>query len=233
MPVAFRLIMTCMPCLVKHHRKMNVGERIRLLRERKRMSATHLAARAGLDQSYLSKVEKGKAGYTGDGLAKIVAGLGTTMADFFGTANVEEVRLQDSIQVPILDYVQAGLPVEIAATFGPDDVLGYVAVDAPGAAPNDIFGMLIKGTSMLPDFNQGDCVIMQRSLSPQPGDYVVAVNGEGESVFKRYRVVKTDEQGRTVFALVPTNSDFPTMTSDELPLLVRATMIEHRIYRRR
>lgn len=35
------------------------------------------------------------------------------------------------------------------------------------------------------------------------------------------------------FELVPLNSDYPTLSSENTPLMIIGTMIEHRIYRRK
>jgi SOS-response transcriptional repressor LexA len=112
-----------------------------------------------------------------------------------------------------------------------DEAAEHVLVDAEDI--NDMFALAIRGDSMLPDFGEGDLVIIRRSMAPRPGDFVVAADGTGEAKFRRYKVVKVDEHGKTVFALVPLNGDFPTLNSDELPLAVRGVMIEHRKYRRR
>jgi SOS-response transcriptional repressor LexA len=70
-------------------------------------------------------------------------------------------------------------------------------------------------------------------VQPQPGDFVVAQNGEGEATFKKFRPRGANEIGQLVFELVPLNEDYPTMRSDLMPIRIIGTMIEHRKYRRR
>ncbi len=86
---------------------------------------------------------------------------------------------------------------------------------------------------MLPEFKPGDRVIIDPSTSPQPGDYVVAKNGEEEATFKKYRPRGVNERGDVVFELVPLNEDYPSMRSDVTPIRIVGTMVEHRKYRRR
>lgn len=86
---------------------------------------------------------------------------------------------------------------------------------------------------MLPDFQPGDRVIIDPSVRPQPGDYVVAKNGEEEATFKKYRLRSINEQGVEVFELVPLNPDYPSIRSDEVPIKIVGTMVEVRKYRRR
>ena len=58
---------------------------------------------------------------------------------------------------------------------------------------------------MAPEFLPGDSIVVDASLSPQPGSYVIAQNGSYEATFKKYRVIGYDEYGREEFELVPLN----------------------------
>jgi SOS-response transcriptional repressor LexA len=221
--------MTCITGIVKETFWMRVGERIRELREKKKMAGVQLATRAGVNQSYLSMLERGQAGFSEEGLEKIAKALGTDVAGLFGGGNVTPVALTDGAKVPIVDYTQALLASGPSA--GVVNDAEFVLVDAEDI--NDLFALAVRGNSMLPDFSEGDLVIVRRSLPPRPGDFVVAADGTGEAKFRRYKVLKVDERGKIVFALVPMNDDFPTLNSDELPLAVRGVMVEHRRFRRR
>lgn len=95
------------------------------------------------------------------------------------------------------------------------------------------FALEIKGDSMLPEFKPGDRVIIDPAIFPQPGDFVVAKNGDDEATFKKYRPRTMDEHGDVVFELVPLNEDYPSMRSDQGPIRIIGTMVEHRKYRRR
>lgn len=117
---------------------------------------------------------------------------------------------------------------------------------APGAASEYLltdlpvsrytFALEIKGTSMLPEFKEGDRVIIDPEVRPQPGDFVAAktmdAHGHGEATFKKYRPRGTNDKGQEVFELSPLNEDFPSLRSDTTPLEIIGTMVEHRRYRR-
>lgn len=206
---------------------MGVGERIRELREKRKMAGVHLASRAGVNQSYLSKLERGKAGFSEEGLEKIARALGTSVATLFGSGSLAVAPLTAGVAVPILDYTQAGDPPDLA---GKNEVEEYVLVNGEGNG--DLFALYIRDNSNFPEFRIGDLIIVERSMRPRPGDFVIAVDGSGHAIFRRYKVLKTSERGETIFALVPLNDDFPTLRSDELPLALRGVMVEHRKYRR-
>ena len=60
-----------------------VGQRIRELREQLGISQEELAARANLDRTYITSVERGKRNISIGTLEKIVVQLNCTMHEFF------------------------------------------------------------------------------------------------------------------------------------------------------
>ncbi|MBO0995396.1 helix-turn-helix domain-containing protein [Bacillus sp. SD088] len=63
---------------------MNIGKRIRNLRESKKLKATELARKAFISQPYLSDIEKGKTQPSIDTLKAICNALEISIGDFFG-----------------------------------------------------------------------------------------------------------------------------------------------------
>lgn len=121
--------------------------------------------------------------------------------------------------------------IEAVDPFPPGAAFDYLLTDLD--LSENSFALEIDGQSMTPDFNPGDRVIVDPSLTPRPGDFVVAKNGRDEATFKRYRVRGVDSEGREVFELVPLNPDYPTISSDTQPVKIVAVMVEHRRYRKR
>lgn len=193
---------------------MKVGAEIRRRRKALKWTLEELANRVDSDTGNLSRVETGKQGASEEVLRKIAHALGCTVADLFaGTeaaANVAPAPL-GTRRIPLVSYVQAGHMTE--------------AVDP--------YALKIKGDSMLPEFREGDTVIIDPVIPPLPGDYVVAKNGENEATFKKYRPRGVNELGHQVFELVPLNEDYPSMRSDITPIRIIGTMVEHRRYRKR
>lgn len=62
---------------------MDVGGRIRLLREKAGFSQNELAGRADISQTHLRRVELGQAGITVDHLLMVCDALGVTLKEFF------------------------------------------------------------------------------------------------------------------------------------------------------
>lgn len=129
------------------------------------------------------------------------------------------------IEIPVLDFVQAGL----FATVGYDGInpKGTTYTTYQSMKPSEVFSLTIEGMSMAPDFLPGDSIVVDASLAPQPGSYVIAQNGSYEATFKKYRVTGYDEYGREEFELVPLNPDYPTLSSREHKISIIGVMVRH------
>jgi SOS-response transcriptional repressor LexA len=134
-------------------------------------------------------------------------------------------------RVPLISYVQAGCWTEATDPATVGDGFEYLLTDLE--LSGSAFALQIEGESMLPQFRPGDRVIVDPEICPQPGDFVVAMNGGHEATFKKYRPRSVDEAGNVVFELIPLNEDFAPMRSDQTPIRIVGTMMEHRQYRRR
>lgn len=147
-----------------------------------------------------------------------------------GNVNVRpaEVGLR---RIPLISSVQAGLMTEAVNPFPPGVAFEYLLTDLQ--LSEHAFALEIEGQSMEPEFKEGDRIIVDPALQPQPGDFVVAKNGREEATFKKYRPRGIGQGGREVFELVPLNDDYPTINSEHEPARIIGVMVEHRRYRRR
>lgn len=213
---------------------MTVGENIRRLRKARGWKILELATRVDSDVGNISRLERGKQGYSDEMLRKLASALGCTVADFFSSggdqSNVAAVPL-GTRRIPLISCVQAGAMTEAVDPYALGDASEWMLTDLD--LSQNAFALRIKGDSMLPEFREGDTVIIDPAVQPLPGDYVVAKNGENEATFKKYRPRGVNEQGQQVFELVPLNEDYPAMRSDYTPIRIIGTMVEHRRYRKR
>ena len=211
----------------------DIGKRIRDRRLRLGWSTTKVATLAGISQSFLSRIENGTHAGSWETYMKIAGALGVSMDSLVlsNRSNVEHAEI-GTRRVPVLDYVQAGqwtavnrLPDEIA------EMQETIVTDLE--LPPSTFALRIKGQSMEPRFSAGDIVVINPTIQPQPGDFVVATSGDGEATFKQYRNGGRNEQGHEVFELWPLNPLYGPMRSDREQLAIVGVMVEHRQYRRR
>jgi SOS-response transcriptional repressor LexA len=202
---------------------------------------TQVAADTGLSDSAISQLLSGKTknlransavkleASTGVRASWLVTGEGPKMSGAI-TANVSRATV-GVIRIPMISYVQAGVWTTVYDNFQPGDADEFLLTDMD--LSEHAFALEIKGESMLPEFKPGDRVIIDPLVQPNPGDFVVAKNGEDEATFKKYRPRGMNERGDPVFELVPLNDDYPSMRSDQQPIQIIGTMIEHRKYRKK
>ncbi|MBJ9984461.1 helix-turn-helix domain-containing protein [Acinetobacter sp. S40] len=131
-------------------------------------------------------------------------------------------------QVPLLDYVQAGLFHEV----GYDGVnpLGTSWTTYEGVRPECVFSLKVEGLSMAPEFVPGDELVVDGSLEPKPGSLVIAQeiqHGIARTTFKKYRVIGVNEFGVDVIELVPLNPDFPTLNSTQIEISIIGVVVAH------
>src|SRR4030081_1617706 len=71
---------------------VDVGERLRLIRTARRCTLREVAERAGLSESFLSQVERGRTSASIASLRRIADGLGISMADLFENGGPAQPR---------------------------------------------------------------------------------------------------------------------------------------------
>lgn len=96
------------------------------------------------------------------------------------------------------------------------------------------FALKIKGRSMEPEFVEGDIVIIDPDVQPNPGECVAAKRASDDKVtFKKYRPRGLDENRNEIIELAPINPDYPPLRIDaQNPGKIVGTLVEHRRKRR-
>lgn len=213
--------------------KLTFAERLVNSRKKSGLSQVAAAKAVSIAQPSLSALERGEhhaSTYTPK-LAKLYGVSALWLAEGKGSPEIgfSNVMPADigTKRIPVLNYVQAGLftdPGHSLDTTAIEHILTHIT------PRGDAFALEIRGDSMLPEFKGGDYIIIDCGLSPRPGDYVVARNGDGEATFKQYRLIATVPVD--VFELVPLNPMHPPIRSDQRHIEIIGVMIEHRRYRR-
>lgn len=218
---------------------VDYSERLKLALRQSGYTIQHLADALGISYQACKKALDGKTkSFSAENNQKAAKFLGVT-SEWLATGEANFVQVKSNVlpaqigtkQIPLISYVRAGNWAGVVDPFQPHDAHDWLMTDLD--VSSGAFALEIKGDSMLPEFNPGDRVIIDPAVKPQPGDYVVAKNGEEEATFKKYRLRSINEQGVEVFELVPLNPDYPSIRSDQVPIHIVGTMVEVRKYRRR
>jgi SOS-response transcriptional repressor LexA len=188
----------------------------------------------GKSQSATSDLLLGRKSF-GEKMARSIeknAGWPLMSLDAFEEPNVQiGLKLYpDRRGYPVISPVQAGNWREIVDTF-PRGSADEYRMASNEYGPHT-FALRIVGNSMEPEFVEGDLVFIDPDVRPRPGNFVVAKNHEEEATFKKYRPRGIDANGVEIFELVPLNPDYAVMRSDQQPIKIIGTMMEHTRYRR-
>lgn len=161
------------------------------------------------------------------GAEKVILNQDGTVEDFDN--NAQFTRIIKSYKYPLLSSIQAGKFTEVEHFNYVDELDQYELIDSQVKASANAFYLKIAGQSMIPRFNEGDMVLIDPELSPKPGQFVAAINPDGEATFKQYKQLGSiDDYGRPHFKLVPLNDSFPTLNSQEHKIQLIGVAIEHR-----
>ena len=105
--------------------------------------------------------------------------------------------------VPVISWVQAGNAAEAIDNFEPGDAEEWVI---PHHEPRDhTYALRISGESMAPRFPPGMILVIEPMMIADPGDFVIAKNGDEEATFKQ--LIKEDGK----HYLKPLNPQFPVI----------------------
>lgn len=198
-----------------------MANRIRELRQKKRLSQVSLAEAFGVAQSAISNWEKGNREPDNTTLRKLAEYFGVSIDYLLGNSDEPQPK-HVGIRIPVLGDVAAGIPIDAV-----EDVLDYEEIDEDLARTGEFFALRIRGQSMEPRMMEGDVVIVRQQETAETGDtVVVSVNGD-------LATVKKIKIGSTGITLIPTNPSYDPMyyTSEEveqLPVRIRGKVVELR-----
>ncbi|MFP1915056.1 LexA family transcriptional regulator [Lonsdalea quercina] len=206
-----------------------LGQRVRKLRKERRLTQGQLGKAVGVSDVTVGYWERDLNVPGGKSLS--------TLANYFGVSegyllygkesgsNVEP-SIPGGLRVPIINYVQAGNWTTSSDARNLEGTIDYILTT--GSFSRGTFALKIKGKSMEPEFVEGDLIIIDPELTPCPGDYVVATNGDDEATFKKYRARGISEEGKEIFDLVPLNEDYATRSSINEHINIIGVLVEHR-----
>ncbi len=207
-----------------------LGAVIRRRRQGLSISQIQFSDLTGYDgQSSISRIERGEQDIPADKLERIATVLGCRVAELWMEAegehveapamlSVREARETYGHRVPIVSWVQAGIPDEIIAAYSKDDPAGWVRTSV--RVGRKAFALEVEGDSMTnprgnPSFPHGSRIIVDPDREAVSGAFVVVrIDDVAAATFK-----KLVFDGREAL-LVPLNPQFPTRPMSEDSVIV-------------
>lgn len=175
-----------------------IHERIKRLRKLQRLSVDDIVQKLGISRATYYRYENQDVEKLPITILKPLAAIfNTTPAYLMGwsedassSSNVAINFQPKGVQIPVLGYVIAGVPISAV-----EDILGYEEIPKKLADTGDFFALRIKGASMEPQFFDGDTVIVRQQSDVDDNDIaIVLVNGDEATV----KQIKKSDAGITL-----------------------------------
>jgi transcriptional regulator with XRE-family HTH domain len=176
---------------------VDIGREVREARERKRWSQEELAERAGgIGQSTIDRIEKGQFKRMPSHLPVICSTLGIPLPEF-GSASPPPGRPIPANRI----FGRRDFPVHTAAEGGPGEILvetdpiDFIPRPGPLEHVRDAYGLVITGTSMIPEYRPGETALVNPRMPVIPGEiYIFYAEKEGEARATIKQLVRATER---------------------------------------
>ena len=90
---------------------------------------------------------------------------------------------------PLISWVEAGKWSQIVDNFQPGDAEMWVPFGIPRKDMPNAFCLRVRGDSMIPEFAEGDIILVDPHRQPENGSFVIAkLLDTQEATFKKYVV---------------------------------------------
>ncbi|MEQ2027978.1 S24 family peptidase [Xenorhabdus szentirmaii] len=206
--------------------EFNVGARIRELRKSRNMTLLDLAQATGGDVGNLSRLERGRQGFSESSLAKIAEALSVPVSELFYHDDTESIRNEgdkkltmktenDNVfRVEALDITES-----IDKTRGTSDIVPIIhSIEYDPEYAKSIFGnrtsssmslINVRDDAMSGTIEPGDLIFIDTSIKHFDGDGIYSFDFNGNFFIKRLQKVKfelkviSDNKAYETWSLAP------------------------------
>lgn len=186
------------------------------------MNQVELASKLKINKSVVSSWMNGARYPRMNTIERIAAIFRIEKSDLIEDKNLTSQGAR-SIRIPVLGSVIAGQPAYAA-----ENIIGWEEVTTRMAKQGKLFALKVRGDSMIPEFKEGDIVIVKEQPDVESGEIaVVLINGD-EGTLKK---VKKTEDGIFLYAFNPAVYEphfYSNADIENLPVRIVGKVIENR-----
>lgn len=199
---------------------------VKELRERAGMQQKEVALAVGVSRPTVSEWEHQKKDPSGERLLRLAelfkVDPGIVLGYQIGEKEIE-ASSTDALRIPVLGIIPAGIPLEAIT-----DIIDWEEIPAAMTkGEQEYFALQVKGSSMYPEYRDGDVVIVRKQETCESGQDVVAMVNTDDATFKRF---KRTPKGIMLQAINPDYESY-VYTNNEiksLPVRVLGVVVELR-----
>lgn len=186
------------------------------------MNQVELASKLKINKSVVSSWMNGARYPRMNTIERIAAIFRIEKSDLIEDKNLTSQGAR-GIRIPVLGSVIAGQPAYAA-----ENIIGWEEVTTRMAKQGKLFALKVRGDSMIPEFKEGDIVIVKEQPDVESGEIaVVLINGD-EGTLKK---VKKTEDGIFLYAFNPAVYEphfYSNADIENLPVRIVGKVIENR-----
>lgn len=185
---------------------MDFKDKIKFNREKLNLTMNDLAKLVGVSAPTIQRYESGEIkNVRRDKIAKLAKALDVSPSYLMGWeeySNIEPIDLTDSINIPVVGRIPAGIPVQAI-----EDIIEYIDIPKDWAkGDREFVGLKVDGDSMYPLLLDGDTVVIQVQPSAETGDICACYVNGYDATLKRISLTESS------ITLKPENPNYPPMT---------------------
>lgn len=185
---------------------MEFKDKIKFNREKLNLTLNDLAKMVGVSAPTIQRYESGEIeNVRRDKIAKLAKALDVSPSYLMGWeehSNVKPIDLSNSINIPVVGRIPAGIPVEAI-----EDVVEYIDIPKDWTKGSQSYiGLRVSGDSMYPLLLDGDTVVIRVQPSAETGDICACYVNGFDATLKRVSLTETS------ITLKPENPNYPPMT---------------------
>ena len=200
------------------------GYRLKNLRLENKMTQAELAKRLNLTPKAISFYENDQREPDNlilEQIAKLFDVSSDYLLGMIESKNIE--TNEEKYEVPVFYAVACGNPF-----VADEDIIDWEEIDPKLKSQGEHFGIKLRGDSMLPDFKDGDVVIVRQQSDVDSGSVaIVRVNGDEATM----KIVQKSKDGITLIATNPSvylPKFYSNQDIEQLPVSIIGKVIEQR-----
>ncbi|HSU19887.1 MAG TPA: helix-turn-helix domain-containing protein [Acidobacteriaceae bacterium] len=200
-----------------------LGFQLKQRRNRLHLTQRQLHEASGVDQATIARIEAGRMPLVSPHLGPLAQALGIEVINPLGE-NDEPVILQGVI---IPAWAQSTAAKCVAAEDNEKSREPIQHVMSLKKHSRRAFAVIIEDDANAPSLKTGHFLIADPETDPAPGKFVVAqCNADPRAVIARYAARLPDANGNPVFELIPENTLYPSIRSDQQALVILGVGVE-------
>ena len=161
---------------------MNMGERIKQLRQSKGLTQEELGEYIGVKKAAITKYEKGNVKNMKRSTIETLSKLFEVSPSYLMCLDEPKLDIHGNpvVSIPVLGTVKAGYNY-----LAEENIIGTLDISEELSKTGDFFALKVKGDSMAPAIIEGDFVIVKKQDDFENGDIVVALINGDEATIKK------------------------------------------------